>query len=76
MSEFVGYLDDAHHDFVWVTIGINQAELYHGVVAINVTFDVDDLASLNMLLNVFLKNDQCIGKVDFERAWIIRYCFH
>ena len=65
MSEFVGYLNDAHHYFVGVTIAINQAELHHRIIAVDVALDVDDLGTLYMFLDVFLKNDQCIGEVNF-----------
>src|ERR1041385_1235897 len=75
-SEFVGDLNDAHHDLMRIAIGINQAELHHGIVAVDIALDVDNLTALHVLLNIFLKNDQCIGEVDFERAWIICFCFH
>ena len=75
-SEFVGDLDDSNYDLVRVAVFINQAELHHGIVAVDVAFYIDNLRALYVLLYVFLKNDQCISEVNFEWAWIIRYCFH
>ena len=63
--EFVGYLDDADHDFVRVAIFVYQAELYHGVVSLYLAFYVYDLVVLQVFLQLFLENGQGVGKIYF-----------
>jgi hypothetical protein len=64
-SEFVGYLYDAYDDFVRVAVFVYEAEFYHGVVALYLAFDVDDLVVLQMLLQFFLEDGQGVGKIYF-----------
>lgn len=69
--EFVRNLNDADNNFVWITILVDEAELNHGVVAVDVAFHIHHLVILQVFLDVALKNGQCVGKVYFQRTRII-----
>ena len=70
-SEFVRYLNDADHHFVWIAVFIQQTEFHHGVVAADVALHVDHLVVLEVFLQLFLKTVKRIGKIHFKRAGIV-----
>lgn len=59
-----------------VAVFIEEAELDHRVVPLDVALDVNDPVVLQVLLDVFLKDKQGIGKIHFQGTGIIGAGFH
>lgn len=74
--KLIRYLNNAYHHFVWVTVFIQQAEFNRRIIAVELRFHIYNLIILQMLLNFFLKNEQCVGKINFNGAGVVGRCFH
>ena len=55
-SELVGDLNDANNNLMRIAFVVEKTELYKGVIAIEVTFNMDDLVALQVELDLILKN--------------------
>jgi len=49
-----------------VAVFVNQAEFHHRIVTVDVAFNIDDLVTLKMFLDILLENDQCVGEIDLK----------
>lgn len=75
-SKLVGYLDNTNYDLMGVTILIHQTKLNHGIVSMDVAFYMRHLIILEVFLNILLKNNKCICKVNFEGTRIVGGSLH
>ena len=49
-----------------VAVFINEGELHHWIIAVDIALNVYDLVSLKVLLYILLKYDECVGEIYFE----------
>jgi hypothetical protein len=69
-------LYDPYHDLVGVAILVDETELDHRVVALDVALDVYNLVVLQMLLDVFLEYEQGVCEVHFKRTGVVGSSLH
>ncbi len=69
--KLIGYLNDAHNNFVWIAIPVHEVEFYHGIVFSQLILHMNDLIVLQMFFDIALQNKQSIGEIDFKGTGIV-----
>jgi hypothetical protein len=59
-----------------ITILVEEAEAYHGVVFTDLAFNVDHLIALKVFFKLFLEDIQGIGKIDFQGTGVVSSGLH